>query len=77
MIEKLRSRGKTVDSMQKPQILFLTQNTLQVTALYKALRDKYALAFTKKVTRKTKKISADQIEVRLHKLFARHIAIKE
>ena len=48
-----------------------------MTALYKALRDKYALSETKKVTRKTKKVQADQIEVRVHKLFARHIAVKE
>ena len=56
MIEKLRSKGKTVSTMKKPQILMLTQNTLKVAELYKNLRDKYALAQTKKVTKKTKKI---------------------
>ena len=77
MIEKLRSKGKTVTTMKKPQILMLTQNTLKVAELYKNLRDKYALAQTKKLTKKTKKIQADQIEVRVHKLFGRHIAVKE
>eukprot|EP00353_Schmidingerella_taraikaensis_P014366 CAMPEP_0185595182 /NCGR_PEP_ID=MMETSP0434-20130131/77509_1 /TAXON_ID=626734 ORGANISM="Favella taraikaensis, Strain Fe Narragansett Bay" /NCGR_SAMPLE_ID=MMETSP0434 /ASSEMBLY_ACC=CAM_ASM_000379 /LENGTH=42 /DNA_ID= /DNA_START= /DNA_END= /DNA_ORIENTATION= len=42
--------------MRKPQILMLTQDTLKVVELYKALRDRYALAYTKKVTRKTKKV---------------------
>ena len=77
MINKLRNSSKTVDTMKKPQILMLTQNTLAVAALYKTLRDKYAFKMTKKVTRKTKKIQPEQIEVRLHKLFARHISIKE
>ena len=56
MIEKLRSKAKTVDTMRKPQILMLTQNTLKVAELFKNLRDKFALGQTKKVTKKTKKI---------------------
>ena len=55
----------------------LTQDTLKVTALYKALRDKYALSTTQKTTKKTKVVKPCQIEVRVHKLFARHIPLKE
>lgn len=55
MIDKLRNNMKTVDTMQKPQIVMLTQDTLKVTALYKALRDKYAFSATKKPPRKKNK----------------------
>ena len=53
----------------------LTQDTLKVAHLWKALRDKYALGATKKPV--TKKLQPDQIEVRVHKLFARHIPLKQ
>ena len=52
MIDKLRANIKTVDSLKKPQILVLTQNTLKVVELYKALRDKYQLSNTPKVSKK-------------------------
>ena len=55
----------------------LSQDTLKVAALYKALRDRFSFATTKNVTRKTRKIKPDQIQVRVHKLFARHITVKE
>ena len=77
MIDKLRKGMKTVDSLQKPQILMLTQDTLKVAALYKTLRDKYALSQTAKVSKHKKQSQPNQIEVRLHKLFARHIPLKE
>jgi hypothetical protein len=44
--------------------LVLTQDTLVVTALYKSLRDKY-------------KEATKGAHVRVHKLFARHIPLKE
>ncbi len=55
MIDKLRNKMKTVDSLKKPQIVMLTQDTLKVAALYKALRDKYALCETAKLSKRTKK----------------------
>ena len=44
MISKLRNKQKTVDSLKKPQILMLTQDTLKVAALFKALRDRFAIS---------------------------------
>ena len=77
MIEKLRKNLKTVDSLQKPQILMITQDTLKVIALFKALRDKYAKSTVVPVSKKKKAVQPNQIEVRVHKLFARHIPLKE
>ena len=52
MIDKLKKKGKTVKEFQTPQILVLTQDTLVVTALYKALRDKYYLGAEKQPSKK-------------------------
>ena len=57
-----------MSSFDTPQIIVLTQDTLKVTALYKALRDKYSLAKGKK---------KGGIEVRVWKLFARHVPLQE
>ena len=79
MIEKLRENLKTVDTLMKPQIVMITQDTLKVAALYKALRDKYALGQMPKVSKKRirKGVTADMIQVHVHKLFARHISVQE
>lgn len=77
MIEKLRKNMKTVDSQKKPQIIMLTQDTLKVAELYKNLRDKYPIGATCRVSKHKKQSQPNQIEIRLHKLFARHIAMKE
>ena len=52
----------------------LTQDTLVVTALYKALRDKFQLPARPAKRRKGKKPDA---EVHIWKLFARHMPLKE
>ena len=56
----------------------LTQDTLVVTALYKALRDKYWLGSAPKLSRKLKRKGAQaEAEVQIWKLFARHMPLKE
>ena len=52
---------------------------MKVAALYKELRDKYAFSATQKPPKKKNKkyLQPEMIEVRLHKLFARHIPLKE
>lgn len=77
MVEKLRQKGKTVDSFTTPQILVLTQDTLVVTALYKALRNKFSFVKNPRKVVKGEKQKPEDIEVRVHKLFARHIPLKE
>ena len=67
-IDSLKEKKKVVSSFDTPQIVVLTQDTLMVTKLYKALRDKYALS---------KGLAKGGIEVRVWKLFARHIPIKD
>lgn len=41
MVTNLIKKGKGVDTFAVPQLLVLTPDTLVVTALFKALRDKY------------------------------------
>lgn len=55
----------TTDCFNTPQLLVLTQDTLVVTALYKQLRDKY------------KETKESKVNVRVWKLFARHISLSE
>ena len=52
MIDRLRASNKTVDTQSKPQILFLTQDTLKVANLWKTLRDRYTLSSVEKVSKK-------------------------
>ena len=52
----------------------LTQDTLVVTALYKALRDKYQLPVK---PQKKRKNNHQDAEVHVWKLFARHMPLKE
>lgn len=77
MVDKLRQKGKTVDKFTTPQILVLTQDTLVVTALYKLLRNKFVYAKHPRKIVKGEKQRPEDIEVRVHKLFARHIPLKE
>ena len=51
----------------------MTQDTLVVTFLYKALRDKFQLPV--KMPKKNKK--NPQVDVHIWKLFARHMPLKE
>ena len=61
LVKKLKEERVSVDCFNIPQILVLTPETLTVTKLYKAIRDKYT----------------KEDNVRVFKLFARHVAIKE
>lgn len=70
LIDSLKNKKKVVTTFNRPQLIVLTQDTLVVTALYKALRDKYEL---KKETKEIK----EHIDVRVWKLFARHVKVKE
>ena len=65
LVEALVKKSVTTETFNTPQLLVLTQDTLVVTALYKALRDKY------------KEPLKSGAQVRVWKLFARHIPLKE
>ena len=45
--------------------------------LFKSLRDKYTTSLTTRLNKRNKKPQPNQIEVHIHKLFARHILVKE
>ena len=61
MIDKLKKKGKTVKEFETPQIVVLTQDTLVVTALYKALRDKYYLGAERQPSKKEKRAGASAV----------------
>lgn len=50
---------------------------MKVADLFKSLRDKYTTSLTTRLNKRNKKPQANQIEVHIHKLFARHIPVKE
>lgn len=65
--------AKSADNYKTPQVLVMTQDTLQVVALYKALISKYRT----KTDKKGKAIVSDKPKVQVWKLFARHISLKD